>query len=118
VTILYLTNDLLFSSRVTAAAKQVGVRLAVIGSLEQLRERLDAPTPAVLIDLEHREADAATIKGLLQDLSPRPTMIAYGPHVKDTLLQRAQAAGFDLVLSRGQFDQQIGQLLQSWAPTQ
>ena len=116
--VLYLTQDLLFPSRVTTVAKQMGVDVSIVGSLEQLRERLAVPTAAVIVDLEHRAAVPAEIIQMLKDVSPRPQVIGYGPHVKEALLAAAQTAGFDQVLSRGQFDKQIGPLVQSWIPTQ
>ncbi len=122
--VLYLTSDLLFSTRVTSFAGQIGAVVQVIGSADQLRDRLaSVPAAAVLVDLEHREAEPVVLLALIGASSPQPTTIAYGPHVKEPLLNAARDAGFDLVLSRGQFDQQIGKLLlemlqkQSLGPT-
>jgi len=103
----------MFSSRVTSAAKQAGIDISVVSNLDQLPDRLSAAPAALVVDLEHGAAEPAAILNLLAGISPRPYAIAYGPHVKESLLAAAQAAGFDLVLSRGQFDKQIGQLLQS-----
>ena len=113
MSVLFLTHDLLFSSRVSGAARQAGVTVAVVGSLEQLREKLDASTVAILVDLENRATDPTTIVTLSQGSTPSPKTIAYGPHVKTELLDGARAAGFDVVLSRGEFDKQIRTLLQT-----
>lgn len=113
LSVVYLTKDLLFSSRVTSAAKQAGFDISVVNNLDQLQDRLSAAPAALVVDLEHGAAEPQAILNLLPGISPRPYTIAYGPHVKESLLAAAQAAGFDLVLSRGQFDKQIGQLLQS-----
>jgi hypothetical protein len=114
VNVLYLTSDLLFSSRVASVARQCGANLVVVGSLDRLREMLAAgPSSGVIIDLEHREADPAAIATMVGEVTPGPTVIAYGPHVKEQLLAAARDNGFDTVLSRGQFDQRMGPLLQS-----
>src|SRR5688500_10596350 len=116
--VLCLTSDLLFSSRVAGVARQTGIDLVVAGSRDKLRELLAANhTSAILVDLEHRDADPVQIISLLEAAARRPTIIGYGPHVKEPLLSAARTAGFDVVLSRGQFDQQIGHLLKSLAPT-
>jgi hypothetical protein len=112
VNVLYLTSDLFFSTRVTSVASNTGVVVQVVGSVNQLRDRLaSVPTAAVLVDLEHFEADPAAIMALIGTALSPPTTIAYGPHVKEPLLTAARQAGFNLVLSRGQFDQQVGKLL-------
>jgi hypothetical protein len=112
LSVLYLTQDLLFSSRVGSIAKQMGVDVLIVSTLDQLQEKLSSAPSAILVDLEHR-SDPLAVMSLVKAISPRPTAIAYGPHVKESLLANAQAAGFDHVLSRGQFDKQIAQILQS-----
>lgn len=116
VTVLFLTSDLMFSSRVTGAAKQFGVSIAVVGTRAKLEQQLASePVAMVLVDLEHREAVPTELSAIFARSSPRPKTIAYGPHVKENLLAAAQAAGFDFVMSRGQFDKQIGSLFQTLA---
>ena len=110
----YLTSDLMFSSRVAVLAKQIGVSLFVVGSREKARELLGSNSAqAIIVDLEHRDADPAEIAKLVAGFEPRPMVIAYGPHVKEPLLAAARDQGLELVLSRGQFDQQIGQILKT-----
>ena len=112
--VLYLTSDLLFSSRVAGLARERGVDLLVVHGRDQLADLLQSgPCDGVVVDLEHRDAQPSEIMGLTEASQSRPTVIAYGPHVKEPLLAAARDAGFDMVLSRGQFDQRIGQLLQS-----
>ena len=112
MTVLYLTQDLFFSSRVGSIAKQMGVDVTIVSTLDQLQEKLSLGPSVIFVDLEHR-SDPVAVMNLVKGISPRPATFAYGPHVKESLLAAAQAAGFDHVLSRGQFDKQIGQILQS-----
>lgn len=112
--VVYLTSDLLFSSRVSSLGRSAGVRVVVVGTRASLVEQVAANQAAmVLLDLEHREADAALIVPELARLTPRPQVVAYGPHVKESLLLNAQTAACDVVLSRGQFDKQVAALFQS-----
>lgn len=113
VHVLYLTRDLFFSTKISSTARQHGISVQVIGSIEQLQTRLDSdPVGAVLVDLEHPDAEPTGLLNRIRSTARPPPAIAYGPHVKESLLAAAQNAGFDRVLSRGQFDQQILQLLQ------
>jgi hypothetical protein len=41
----------------------------------------------------------------------RPQVVAFGPHVHETLLVAAEAAGCDLVLSRGQFFSRLDEIV-------
>jgi DNA-binding NarL/FixJ family response regulator len=116
IQVAFLTNDLLFSSRVMSLARQVGIDMKVVGARQAFLDQAAASECVLaLIDLEH---PAAAMKDLVRDLHRRenaPKIVAYGPHVKESLLGAAQEAGADSVLSRGQFDKQIGGILQDLA---
>jgi hypothetical protein len=119
MTVLYLTSDLLFSSRVTSSASQLGISVTIVRDLDALKNLLaETPAEAVIIDLEHRDADPAAIVDNLPAGSSRPCIVAYGPHVKHVLLDAARVAGMDLVLSRGEFNSRILDLLQQFPRTQ
>ena len=119
IEVVYLTNDLMFSSRVMSLARSAGVSLKVVGSRNALCDHV-ANTSSVMafIDLEHPESQMEMLVGELAASGNPPKIVAYGPHVKQTLLDAAQAAGADSVLSRGQFDKQVGSILQALAEQQ
>jgi hypothetical protein len=52
------------------------------------------------------------LKGLVQ---PPKSIIAFGPHVHAEKLQAAEAAGCNLVLTRGQFDSEMETILRQFA---
>lgn len=110
--VLYLTGDLLFSSRVSGAAANLGVPLQVCGSVDKLLE-LAAHTaaPMVLIDLTLAGVDLQSAVPAIRTKLPEAKIVAYGPHVHEERLAVAKAAGCDEVLSRGQFDREFGRLL-------
>lgn len=116
---LFLTTDLLFSSRVSSLARQAGVTLVVRGSLdtEILDDtgNLDEEIRLVFIDLGLRGLDVAEVLNRLRSGSIKRRIIAYGPHVDAALLATANAAGCDIVMPRSQFDQQIGTILSELA---
>lgn len=117
VNVIYLTSDLMFSSRVSVIARQLGINLFVVGSREKASELFSTnPAQAFIVDLENRDANSSDVAACVNHCEPRPTVIAYGPHVKEPLLAAARDQGLDHVLSRGQFDQQIGLILKSLLP--
>jgi hypothetical protein len=112
VNVVYLTNDLLFSSRVISAARQAGVEVVMASSRADLAAKVKELSPRYLfIDVEHRDAQIEEIMAAAAACDPRPRVIAYGPHVHESLLLAAQKAGCDTVMSRGQFDRQYSALL-------
>ena len=116
--IVFLTTDLVFPSRVAGVAAKVGARMETAISesalLETLRETESADS-LVLLDLS-AEIDPAQLVAALKAQSPPPrAIIAFGPHVHEAKLTAARAAGCNVVLSRGQFDAQIGTILEQFA---
>lgn len=109
MTAYYLTGDLFFSSRVTGVAQRLGLDMKVVGSIDKLLE--GANFELVLIDLTVRSLDVAAAVRSIRDKWPQARIVAYGPHVQEALLQAAQTAGCDEVLSRGQFDRDLERLL-------
>src|SRR4051812_27902293 len=99
----YLTNDLFFSSRVSGVAQRIGLDLRVANSLD----KLPADCRLVVLDLTLPSLNIAATVQTIKETQPTTRIIAYGPHVQDALLQGAQAAGCDEVLSRGQFDREM-----------
>jgi CheY-like chemotaxis protein len=111
--ILYLTNDLMFSSRVRAFAQPLGRQVFTSGSANSLLDRLkQTPSDLVIVDLGTCKSELA---GLVQSVRDQATgsvqVIAYASHVDETTLEAASAAGFDQVLTRGQFDRGLALLL-------
>jgi hypothetical protein len=110
--IAFLTKDLMFQSRVSSAAKSVSVALVADRSVERLLPRLADPVtiPLWIIDLTLELDDLAAVYNAIHNASPDAEMIAYGPHVHVAKLEAAAAAGFK-VLTRGQFDHQMIEII-------
>ncbi len=113
---LLLSDDLIFTSRITATGRQLGFVLR------------PARTPAVLQELAAREAPACVILDLanpglaVADLvrhlrttcQPPPFVVAYGSHVETATLRAAREAGCDLVLPRSKFVEDLPNELPGW----
>lgn len=117
MTALFLTTDLMFSSRVLGAAGTIGVPLAICGSPENLlaRSAAEPDLRLVLIDLTHPADDLSDLVTRLRAQRPQVRVVAFGPHVDSMRLHAAQAAGCDEVLTRGQFQQTYVERLRALA---
>jgi DNA-binding NarL/FixJ family response regulator len=110
--VLYLTGDLLFSSRVSGAAANLGIPLQICGSVDKLLESAsNADCRLVFLDLTLAGVDLQAAVPAIRAKLPQAKIVAYGPHVHEAALAAAKAAGCDEVLSRGQFDREFGRLL-------
>ncbi|MCD0458573.1 histidine kinase [Roseiconus lacunae] len=104
-TVVFLSGDLIFASRVRAAAQQAGYVFRLSGSLPEA----DA-IEFVIVDLSTRSGVLETLADNCSRVCPTATTIAYGPHVQEEQLNRARDVGIDQVMTRGQFDRSLATL--------
>jgi len=108
-------DDLLFSSKVAAAAKAAGVEVRFARSLEALVDAARAGSPRlVILDLNSarvRPLEAVAAMKAEPALAAIPT-VGFVSHVQADLIARAREAGVDQVLARSAFVAQLPQLLQ------
>ncbi len=113
--VAFLTNDLVFPSRVAPLAQRLGSQFQTFGNAETLATKIDSDgvdKTIVLLDLNSPAIDPSVIVPRLKSLAKPPqAIVAFGPHVHAAKLAAAEAAGCDLVLTRGQFDAQMDALL-------
>ena len=112
--ILVVADDLLFRSKISTAAKSLGVtvRAATTPDAAIERAREDKPT-LVLLDLDgQKPAPFEVLERLTNDPSLRaiPTL-GFVSHVHADLVQRARDLGIEAVLARSAFVAQLPQLL-------
>lgn len=111
--LLILCPDLFFASQIEDTARLHGLAAQAVSNLDQLRPVLQAGgVTRVIVDLQDCPDPAAVMAVCRQVESGRPHVLGYGPHVKRDALEAARAAGFDEVLTRGQFSSQLVEILQ------
>lgn len=114
--VLFISTDLMFSSRVSGAAQRSGVTLRSTASLDaaslQPTDRNDAPR-LVICDLSTSGLDIAAAVAACRAVELPPRIVAYAPHVHEAKLQAARAAECDAVYTKGQFDAQLDTILAS-----
>ena len=108
---LLLSQDLFFGSRITGAAQQLGLQIDLSSSVPQTLETIrSGGYRAVLVDLSLPGLSVAELMAGLPE-EHRPRVVAFGSHVHTALLEQAQSAGCDEVLSRGQLSARLPEIL-------
>lgn len=109
--VLIVCHDLFFGSQLTGAVGRAGVESTTAMTLAKALEL--APTKefrAIVVDLELPGLDLA----LLKSVAPAgAVVIAFGPHVHESLLQAARMTGCDHVMSRGEISRSLEGFLRS-----
>ena len=110
--VVLCSNDLMFGSRISAVARDLGCLFQQASSWDQVQQAVPESGPVVVVvDLTLMQL---TEQGITDCREKRPaavSIIAFGPHVQAERLAAAQSAGCDHVLTRGQFDRSWPELL-------
>lgn len=119
--VLVAVYDLLFSSKIRAAAKHAGVDLTFARTPAEILGRARSDRPALVIfDLDCAKADpVATITALKADpaLADIRTL-AFASHVHTALISAARKAGAEQVLARSAFAGNLADILLSAGTSQ
>lgn len=110
--VVLVSSDLGLASRLQGAAATLGLSLRIAPNLASLPASLEPDCRLVLVDLAETGIDPAAVIPQVRSTAPAARIVAFGPHVQHATLAAAEAAGCDLVLSRGQFHREYVSLLQ------
>jgi CheY-like chemotaxis protein len=112
--IIAAVDDLMFSSRIQAAARGLGVEVTFVRSAAAAVEQARRSRPSlILLDLNARSLDPMATIALLKsdpDLAGL-RVVGYVSHVQADVIAAARAAGIDEVLARSAFVARLPQLL-------
>jgi DNA-binding NarL/FixJ family response regulator len=113
---LLLSDDLIFTSRITGTARDLGFVVKPARSSQALLDLAREAAPrCVIVDLAYPGLNVADLVQGLRDVCPtRPQVVAYGSHVDTATLRAARAAGCDLVLPRSKFVEDLPLVLPEW----
>jgi CheY-like chemotaxis protein len=111
-----LCDDMIFTSRVTATARALGLEAKSARSVERLMDLVRSNVPdCLIVDLANPGLEIQTlIKELRASGQKPPRVIAFGSHVDTATLQAARAAGCDVVLPRSKFIDDLEKSLPAW----
>ncbi len=112
--VIVAVDDLMFASRISSAAKALGVAIAFARSPEAIVEAVRTTTPRlVILDLNSvKVRPLEAVMALKSDpaLAAVPT-VGFVSHVQTELIAEARQAGVDQVMARSAFVAQLSQLL-------
>jgi PleD family two-component response regulator len=113
--VIVAVDDLMFASKISSAARALGVEIAFARSPEAIVDAVREKSPRlVILDLNsQRVRPIEAVAALKADaaLAAVPTL-GFVSHVQADLIDQARQAGVDRVLARSAFVQQLPQLLQ------
>lgn len=113
--VLFLSSDLMFSSRVVGAAQALGVQVQLVAAPSLLADKTTADCRIAFVDLALDGLNLPAAVQAIRSGAPQARIIAYGAHVDEAALAAASDAGCDTVLTRGQFHKQYVDLLRTVA---
>jgi len=113
---LLLSDDLIFTSRITGTGRDLGLLIQSARSTPLLQALACRQTPrCILVDLANPGLVIAELMDWLrQSLQPLPRVVAYGSHVDTATLKAAREAGCDPVLPRSKFVEDLPRQLPMW----
>jgi CheY-like chemotaxis protein len=116
---LLLCSDMIFSSRITGTARDLGMSIKPARSADALLALAQQQAPrCVIIDLANPGLEIAEFVLRLQETcTPTPCLVAYGSHVDADGLRAAREAGCHFVLPRSKFVQELPTALPKWMTT-
>src|SRR6266508_3385180 len=113
-TVIAIVDDLFFAAKIRGTAEQLGVKVQFVRSVEALIEAARTAQPAtIIVDLHGSQLNPVQVAQLLKgDERLRSiTLVGFFSHVQTELQRTAKAAGFDQVLPRSAFVNQLGEIL-------
>ena len=113
--VLAAVPDMFFAAKIRGAAEALGVAVEFARSPDAAAEKALAEAPDLVIaDLHARGCDPLALAARFKSderLRPIP-LVGFYSHVEDALRRRAEESGFDRVMPRSAFAQQLPQILQ------
>jgi hypothetical protein len=103
--VLVLVRDLMFVSKITATARAAGLELTLLRNPDQLQSQ---PASRLIVDLALAGSIPAARRW--REATGRP-VIAFVAHTDTAAITEARAGGFDRIVTRGRFTEDLPQLL-------
>jgi len=111
--ILAVMEDLFFMVKINESAKRAGFHVEFVKSEEDALDKAKTKPPLIIVDLNYHGVDPLHLIHKLKSTAETKatTVIGYLSHVQGELKQKAQEGGYDMVLVRSAFSQNLPQIL-------
>jgi CheY-like chemotaxis protein len=117
--VLALVADLLFTVKISDAAKRAGMQAEFAKTDKELLERAESKPALIILDLNCAGVQPLRLIGKIkesQDLK-QTSLLAYVSHVDGELKQKAHELGCNMVMARSAFSQNLPMILKRHAGT-
>ena len=95
MSVLFLSADLVFSSRLAAAGQRLGINVSTVSSIDAAVERIQGNLiELVVCDLSAPGAEPQALVAGLRREQANLAIVAYAPHVHEKRLEAATEAGW------------------------
>jgi hypothetical protein len=113
---LLLCRDLIFTSKITGTAADLGYRILVADDPKLVKSMIESHRPRIVfVDLTAGDLVAPAALTAYQRFAPPWTwFVAFGPHVEGRLLAEAKAAGCHVVLPRSRFAAKLPEFIRQY----
>jgi ActR/RegA family two-component response regulator len=117
--ILALVSDLLFTVKITDAAKRNGMQVDYVKTAEDFLAKAKELPKLAIVDLNIHTADPIqAIEALKSDAETKGiSILSYVSHIQADLKMMAQEAGADVVMARSAFTTNLAQILKRHSGT-
>ena len=114
-TVLFVSNDLMFASKVKHAAISQNLEFKSANGLESVRQVLESNDR----DISLIVFDLVAVADSIDKLAPiaqshQVSTIAYAPHVQTDMIESATRIGIQKVFTRGQFNRDVAAILSEY----
>jgi len=100
--IVVLCSDLFSASEIRGTAELHGISVRLVDTdAEAVQTVTSHPARLLIVDLRNPGLDCVQLVACLPE--NRPKLLGFYPHVQTRCLEAAEAAGFDEIVTRGQF---------------
>ena len=118
--VLAIVDDLMFASKIKAAASQLGLTVAFARSSDAAMTAIRDNTPTlVILDLNNPRTDPlGTVAAIKGDPATRAIRtVGYASHVQTDVIEAARLAGVDEVMARSAFTTRLSEILAAARPS-
>jgi DNA-binding response OmpR family regulator len=117
--ILALVGDLLFTVKITDAAKRSGMQVEYVKTDDEFMEKAKQLPKLVIMDLNISTAEPVKLISKVKNDADLKgiSILSFVSHVQGELKLMAQDAGADVVMARSAFTQNLPQLLKRHSGT-
>jgi CheY-like chemotaxis protein len=113
--IVAVLEDLIFTVKISDAAKRAGVAVQFVKTPDDALQRAPGAA-AMILDLNH--VPASLIARLKADEDTRAIpLIGYVSHVQSDIIRQAKESGCDTIMARSAFVQKLGDIMTSLVAT-